>query len=108
LLLIGENGTGPIGQVRFDARVDGVEVSISVAPEHRGGVGGLLLASAMRRFSARSPQADLLARVKVDNGASRRVFEQAGFQLAGDNDGVLLYRSPASTRTAAALEVVGR
>ena len=39
LLLIGENGTGLIGQVRFDARVDGVEVSISVAPEHRGAVG---------------------------------------------------------------------
>jgi UDP-2,4-diacetamido-2,4,6-trideoxy-beta-L-altropyranose hydrolase len=108
LLLIGENGTGLIGQVRFDARVDGVEVSISVAPEHRGAVGGLLLASAIRRFSARSPQADLLARVKVDNGASRRVFEQAGFRLVGDNDGVLLYRSPASTRTAVALEVVGK
>jgi UDP-2,4-diacetamido-2,4,6-trideoxy-beta-L-altropyranose hydrolase len=108
LFLIGETGAGPIGQVRFEAQDDGAEVSISVAPEHRGTVGSLLLASALRRFSARSPRADVIARVKVDNGASRRVFEQAGFRLVGDNGGVLLYRSPASTRTAVALEVVGK
>jgi UDP-2,4-diacetamido-2,4,6-trideoxy-beta-L-altropyranose hydrolase len=108
LFLIGETGAGPVGQVRFDARDDGAEVSISVAPEHRGTVGGLLLASALRRFSAWSPRADVIARVKVENEPSRRMFEQAGFGIVGDNGGVLLYRSTASTRTAAASEVVGR
>ena len=108
LLLIGENGRGPVGQVRFDAGEDGAVVSISVAPERRGTAGGLLLASATRRFLARSPQTPLLAQVKTGNAASRAMFEHAGYRLVGDNDGVLLYRSSASTRAAVAIGVVGR
>jgi spore coat polysaccharide biosynthesis predicted glycosyltransferase SpsG/L-amino acid N-acyltransferase YncA len=95
-LLIGDNGAGPLGQVRFDSREDEAEVSISVAPEHRGTVGGLLLKSAIRWFRRRSPQANIIARVKVGNEPSRRLFERAGFRLVGEHGGVLLYHASAS------------
>jgi UDP-2,4-diacetamido-2,4,6-trideoxy-beta-L-altropyranose hydrolase len=95
LLLIGRNGAGPLGQVRFDGREANAEVSISVAPEHRGTVGGLLLDSAVRRFRRFLPQANLVAQVKIENGASRRLFESAGFQLVGERRGVLQYHASA-------------
>jgi UDP-2,4-diacetamido-2,4,6-trideoxy-beta-L-altropyranose hydrolase len=96
LLLIGENGVGPLGQVRFDCRENEAEVSISVAPEHRGTVGRLLLETGVRRFRQRSPQTTLLARVKIDNEASRHMFERAGFKLVDERAGVLRYHASAS------------
>jgi L-amino acid N-acyltransferase YncA len=96
LLLIGGNGAGPLGQVRFDSREAAAEVSISVAPEHRGTVGGLLLESAMRRFRRGSPRMNLIAQVKIDNGPSRRLFEHAGFRLVNERRGILRYHAFAS------------
>jgi len=106
LLLIGGNGAGPLGQVRFDRREADAEVSISVAPEHRGTVGGLLLESAVRRFRRWLPQANLVAQVKIDNGPSRRLFERAGFRLVGDRRGVLLYQAAALADATPTLEQV--
>jgi UDP-2,4-diacetamido-2,4,6-trideoxy-beta-L-altropyranose hydrolase len=106
LLLIGWNGAGPLGQVRFDRREGEAEVSVSVAPEHRGTVGGLLLESAIRRFRRVSPRVDLVARVKRDNEPSRRLFERTGFRLAGERRGVLLYHAPASADVAPRLKLV--
>lgn len=97
LLLIGWNGAGPLGQVRFDIREADAEVSISVAPEHRGTVGLLLLEGAMRRFRRSSPGIGLIAQVKRDNEASRRLFERAGYRLAGERHGVLRYHASATT-----------
>jgi UDP-2,4-diacetamido-2,4,6-trideoxy-beta-L-altropyranose hydrolase len=95
LLLIGRNGAGPLGQVRFERRETDAEVSISVAPEHRGTVGGLVLESAVRRVRRGLPEANLLAQVKIDNGPSRRLFERAGFRPVGERRGVLLYHASA-------------
>ena len=106
LLLIGENGAGRLGQVRFDRRDEGVEISISVAPEHRGTVGGLLLASALRRFRTWSSDPEVYARVKVDNVPSRRIFERAGFHLAAERYGVLTFRASLAPRGAASPEGV--
>jgi UDP-2,4-diacetamido-2,4,6-trideoxy-beta-L-altropyranose hydrolase len=106
LLLIGGNGAGPLGQVRFDGREADAEVSISVAPEHRGTVGGLLLESAVRRFRRWMPQASLLAQVKIDNGPSRRLFERAGFRLVGERRGVLTYRASALADATLSRELV--
>jgi UDP-2,4-diacetamido-2,4,6-trideoxy-beta-L-altropyranose hydrolase len=106
LLLIGGNGAGPVGQVRFDSREADAEVSISVAPEHRGTVGGLLLESAVRRFHRWLPQASLIARVKIDNGPSRRLFERAGFRLVGERRGVLQYHASALADATPGLELV--
>ena len=96
LLLIGENGAGPLGQVRFDTRENDAEVSVSVAPEHRGTVGGLLLESAVHQFRRQGPQTRLVARVKMDNEPSRRLFEHAGFRQVREQRGVLLYHASAS------------
>ena len=96
VLLIGENGAGPVGQVRFDRHETGAEVSITVAPELRGTIGGLLLERAVRLFRSRSPRGELTARVRVDNEASRRLFERSGFRLVGDRAGILLYHAVAS------------
>ena len=106
LLLIGENGAGQLGQVRFDYRESDAEVSISVAPEHRGTVGGLLLDSTVRRFRSTSPRTPLSARVKVDNGPSRRLFERAGFSLVSEDRGVLLYRTPSMADATPSVEAV--
>jgi UDP-2,4-diacetamido-2,4,6-trideoxy-beta-L-altropyranose hydrolase len=99
LLVVGWNAAGPLGQVRFDRRDGEAEVSVSVAPEHRGTVGGLLLESAMRRFQRLFPQVMLVARVKNDNEPSRRLFVGAGFQLVGESQGVLLYHASALADT---------
>jgi RimJ/RimL family protein N-acetyltransferase len=95
LLLIGWNGAGALGQVRFDTGPAEAEVSISVAPEHRGTVGGLLLAQAIRQFARVRPGVSLAARIKPENEASRRLFEGAGFAPEGERDGLLRYAAPA-------------
>ena len=95
LLLIGWKGAGPLGQIRFDSRGDEAEVSVSVAPEHRGTVGGLFLESAIGRFRRAKPRTAILARVKIDNEQSRRLFERAGFRLVGERKGILLYHASA-------------
>lgn len=97
LLLIGWNGAGPLGQVRFDKGDAEAEVSISVASEHRTTVGSLLLESALRQFRMRSPRLNLVAKVKSDNGPSRRLFERAGFRLTDERRGVLRYHLSASS-----------
>lgn len=84
-LFIGMLGDAPIGQVRLDATDDGqAEVGISIAPERRGqGLGAGLLAAAVetgRRDPALAVER-FIARVRVGNQASIRLFEGAGFVL---------------------------
>ena len=68
VLLIGEDESGPVGSVRFDA--DG-EVSITVAPARRGhGLARPMLDSALQH----SPTRSVVAYVRPDNEASMRVF----------------------------------
>ena len=85
-LLIGEVDGEKVGMVRFD-RGDATEVSININPACRGrGLGHQLLAGAM----AWAP-GDLVAVIKDENLASRRLFEGAGFQLQETADGVGRY-----------------
>ena len=74
---IGEADDGwPIGQVR----VEGGEISISVAPNSRGkGLGRALLAAAVDEAGRTLPVARVLARVRLDNPASLALFRGAGF-----------------------------
>jgi spore coat polysaccharide biosynthesis predicted glycosyltransferase SpsG/ribosomal protein S18 acetylase RimI-like enzyme len=92
LLLIGWNGAGELGQIRFDRHGSEADVSISVAPEHRGTVGGLLLRAGIRHIRRKWPTPMIRARVKVENQSSQRLFERAGFDLEGRSDGLLSYR----------------
>ena len=84
-LFIGMVGGEPIGQVRLDANDAGhAEVGISIAPERRGkGLGAALLAATVEA-SRRDPGLAVerfVARVRVGNEASIRLFEGAGFVL---------------------------
>jgi UDP-2,4-diacetamido-2,4,6-trideoxy-beta-L-altropyranose hydrolase len=92
MLLIGWNGAGELGQIRFDRRNADAEVSLSVAPEHRDTVGGLLLRAGIAHFRRTSPDRPIVAQVKEGNEASRRMFERARFELAGETKGLLQYR----------------
>jgi RimJ/RimL family protein N-acetyltransferase len=77
---IGETDGRPIGQVR----VEGDEISISVAPDSRGmGFGRALLASAVDEARRTLPVERLLAQVRLDNPASLVLFEGAGFVELG-------------------------
>lgn len=68
VLLIGEDESGPVGSVRFNA--DG-EVSITVAPARRGrGLARPMLDSALQYSNARR----VVAFVRPDNEASMRLF----------------------------------
>ena len=86
-LLVGYEGPKPVGQVRFERRPDRVvEVGISIAKEARGrGLGDAVLHAALEA-ARRDPTFDVRvfrASVRVDNDASVRLFQGAGFQLRG-------------------------
>jgi L-amino acid N-acyltransferase YncA len=80
-----------VGHIRFDLAAV-AEISIVVAPEHRGGTGSSLLGAAVTRWRADHGNAPLRARVRTGNLASRRSFERAGFDLQAEADGILAYR----------------
>lgn len=85
LLLIDDEAAQSIGSVRWDASPDDCrtwEVSISLAPHHRGrGWGGTVLDIGERALLAAEPSARrLLASVHGDNAPSLRMFEQAGYR----------------------------
>ncbi len=89
-LLIGEVDGEKIGMVRFD-RGSETEVSINVNPAYRSrGHGHALLSQAMQSVGG-----DVWAEIREDNHASRRLFEQLGFEFQGLRDGFRRYLRPA-------------
>jgi spore coat polysaccharide biosynthesis predicted glycosyltransferase SpsG/RimJ/RimL family protein N-acetyltransferase len=89
-LLLVRAGAHALGTVRFDAPdEDGLrEVSITVAPQHRGrGVGAAVLASALEAVVAGGGRG-YRAAMRTDNRSSRRLFERQGFETdpAGPQD----------------------
>jgi RimJ/RimL family protein N-acetyltransferase len=88
-LLIAELDGAKIGVVRFD-RGEDAEVSINLAPVHRGrGLG-----EAMLRLALQSTPERLIAHVKDENLASRRLFERCGLRLLDTHDGMRRYERP--------------
>ena len=85
-LLIAEVGSVAVGAVRFDKLDEGTfEVSINLAPSARGsGRGKRILDKACRTFRESRGAVNLMATIRADNPASRRIFEKVGFVRAGD------------------------
>jgi RimJ/RimL family protein N-acetyltransferase len=96
ILLIGEEGGGPVGVIAFGSREPGSwEASMHLGPEHRGrGLAAPLLDAAIAYAFPDGPPR-LLAQIKPENAGSRRVFERCGFREQGVLDEVLLYERPA-------------
>lgn len=78
----------PCGQVRLDPMGDGLELSWTIAPQHRKkGYARRAVSLVARAFSERT----LTAWIRPENHASIRVAEAAGFRLAGTRDGLLKF-----------------
>jgi RimJ/RimL family protein N-acetyltransferase len=88
-LLIGSEGSTPIGQVRFDRNPDGaVEVGISVAAGARNrGLGRALLDAGLAavRLDDSFWVRVFVARVRRDNDASAALFRGAGFRFVEES-----------------------
>lgn len=86
---------GSVGVVRFDShKQDGMhyDVGITIAPEYRGeGLATPVLTEACEYMS----EFTLHAEVKMDNVASRRLFERCGFEeVSRSSDYLILEREP--------------
>jgi RimJ/RimL family protein N-acetyltransferase len=93
-LLVGSDGQGDVGTVRWDRVDDGEwEVNITVAPGRRGGgLAGRLLASAEGWLADREPATStMLAAIRAENEPSMRLFRSARYlpDLPPDAEGFL-------------------
>lgn len=78
VFLFAEADSACVGMVRLELRGSEWELSIIVAPEHRGrGVGKAML-------DALESPGTLVAEVLPDNNASHRLFQSCGWRLCDD------------------------
>lgn len=79
LFVVETDNGAPVGTVRFDRNGDGAEISITVASDRRGrGFGRHILSTAIRRYKTHTRLSQLVAEVRTDNAASRRLFLGCG------------------------------
>jgi len=78
---IAERDGRPVGQVRVERDAAGdAHVDVFVAPEGRGtGVAYAMLDEMVRAVAGIWPGVRLVARIRTDNAASRRLFAKAGY-----------------------------
>lgn len=91
MVMMAETNIGTVGVVRFDNRREDVmtyDVSITMAPQHRGkGLSVSVLSEAMSWMADYTVHAE----VRQDNTASRRLFEHCGFEEISRSNGFLNY-----------------
>jgi methionyl-tRNA formyltransferase len=84
-IYVAEDGGVPVAQVRFELDgKGGAEIDVSVAVEARGrGLGTAVVSAGCARVFAETGAHRVLARVKLENTASQRLFTGAGFEYRG-------------------------
>lgn len=93
VLFVAENARAPIGQIRFDVAEGRATVDISLDRQHRGQGHGLeLLLKGVALLSDHAAVSEVIAEVKISNAPSRTLFEQAGFQEAGEEGGIVTFK----------------
>lgn len=81
-----------ISQVRFDKNKNEAEISISISPEFRGkGYGAKILNLTAKKVIEENNLKKIIAYVKIENKASKTVFEKAGYILKEENSEKLRY-----------------
>jgi spore coat polysaccharide biosynthesis protein SpsF len=95
---IAERAGAPVGQVRLQRRGASLEVSIYVDAAARGGGMAARMLDLVRAEAARRWHGlGLVARIKPDNAASRRLFTRAGYgRMVVERDHIVLHREPLS------------
>ncbi len=76
-----QKNSEPFGQVRFDSKDNEAEISIVIAPDHRGkGLGLFLINEGVLKISGLNTNLQkIIAYIKPTNIASKNVFKKAGF-----------------------------
>jgi RimJ/RimL family protein N-acetyltransferase len=89
-LLIAEHEGSPVGTVRLDARAHGEsEVSLTVAPEHRGRGFSASMLRAVETFARDQGVIRLVATIRARNDRSVRAFKSAGYYGFHAADGLV-------------------
>ena len=98
-LMVGEIAGEPVGVVRFDLDDGTATVSINVAPAWRGrSLGGQLLDQGVERYAHSGLAKRLIARVRLENKASRTIFRRSGFQQVGRSGGFITFEMEIPTK----------
>ena len=81
-----------IGAIRFEDTGDEIKVSVMLNPEYLGkGFGSKIIRMATEIFiKERNPEKTVCAKIKVDNVASIKAFQKAGYK---ENHMVLMYKN---------------
>jgi len=84
----------PIGQCRLDVENDNALISYLISKEHRGkGYGKRLIELVIGKMGALMPHIEwLVAEVKPDNLASRRIFKMLDFTESINVDKTIVYK----------------
>ncbi|HEC15250.1 MAG TPA: UDP-2,4-diacetamido-2,4,6-trideoxy-beta-L-altropyranose hydrolase [Sedimenticola sp.] len=96
-IFIAETQLGiPVGQVRFERQKSYWSIDYSLDAAFRGaGLGKRLLGDALAELARQEPNSQLLARVKLTNHPSRRVFESLGF-VSSNKGGIMVFSRAAA------------
>ena len=73
----------PVGQIRLNVNGDEAEIGYSIAAAYRGhGYGHMILKLVLEKIeSSHTGIKKLIAKVKPDNSASKRLFESEGYKM---------------------------
>lgn len=92
LVMIADSDCGRVGVVRFDTLQDDVmsaRVSITISPEFRGQkIAGTILGQACQLMH----ESTLVAEIRPENAASKKIFEGCGFELVKTSQDFLHYK----------------
>ena len=101
MIRIVEHDGAPAGQVRLQRRGGLFDVDVYIVPmERRRGLAGAAIAAAVEELERIAPDASVRARVRIDNGQSRRLFERLGFKETGRDGAILTYTCACSASSA--------
>ena len=93
LMLMAEQAGAPVGYVRFQDKGEGPEAAIYLVPEARGhGMATRWLRQGSEQAARRWPGRPVMARIRRDNVASRRLFARCGYVLEGQRPDHLILR----------------